>query len=72
MGATVVVDVERARRDPSNAVVSRVPADCHPVRLVLRSVGDGAFVTARKSNALLAFDTAKLAGPPGREVMPCR
>src|SRR5262249_16280632 len=34
-GAVVVVDVERARRDPSNAVVARAPAGCHPVRLAL-------------------------------------
>ena len=61
-GAVIVVDVERARRDPSNAVVARVPAGCHPVRLVLSEAGDVAFVTARKSNALLAFDTAKLRG----------
>ena len=59
-GAVIVVDVERARRDPSNAVVARVPAGCHPVRLVLSETGDLAYVTARKSNPLLAFDTAKL------------
>src|SRR5262249_53865948 len=44
----------------SNAVVARAPAGCHPVRLALSAKGDLAFVTARKSNALLAFDTAKL------------
>jgi len=60
MGAVIVIDVERAKRDPSNAVVSRVPAGCHPLRLVISEGGDMAFVTARKTNALLAFDTAKL------------
>jgi hypothetical protein len=59
-GAVIVVDVERARRDPSNSVAARVPAGCHPVRLALSAKGDAAYVTARKSNALLAFDTAKL------------
>jgi DNA-binding beta-propeller fold protein YncE len=39
-----------------------VPAGCHPVRLALSAQGDVAYVTARKSNALLAFDTAKLVG----------
>jgi DNA-binding beta-propeller fold protein YncE len=61
-GAVVVVDVARAKTDPSNAVVTRVPAGCHPVRLVLSSKGDVAYVTARKGNAVLAFDAAKLTG----------
>jgi DNA-binding beta-propeller fold protein YncE len=65
-GAVIVVDVERAKRDPSNSVAARVPAGCHPVRLALSAKGDAAFVTARKSNALLAFDTAKLVGDSTR------
>src|SRR5262249_36058375 len=54
-GAVIVIDVDRAKRDPSNAVVARVPAGCNPVRLVLSRDGDVAFVTARGSDALLAF-----------------
>jgi DNA-binding beta-propeller fold protein YncE len=60
-GAVVVIDVERATREPAKAVVARVPAGCHPVRLALSPGGDRAYVTARKSNELIAFDTAKLA-----------
>jgi len=59
-GAVVVVDVERAKQDPAHSVVARVPAGCHPVRLALSAQGNVAFVTARKSNTMLAFDTAKL------------
>ena len=59
-GAVVVVDVARAETDPANAVVSRVPAGCSPVRLAITPSGDRVFVTARNSNALLAFDTEKL------------
>ncbi len=59
-GAVLVIDVARARTDPANAVLSRVPAGCNPVRLVLSPAGDVAYVTARGDNALLAFDTQKL------------
>src|SRR5215831_16408932 len=59
-GAVIVVDVARAKTDPAHSVVSRVPAGCHPVRLVLSSKGEVAYVTARKNNAVIAFDTAKL------------
>lgn len=59
-GAIVVVDVAKARMDPGNAIVARVPAGCNPVRLALSLRGDVAYVTARHSNAVLAFDTAKL------------
>jgi DNA-binding beta-propeller fold protein YncE len=59
-GAIIVVDVARARSDPANSVVARVPAGCSPVRLAITPAGDRVFVTARNSNALLGFDTAKL------------
>ena len=59
-GAVIVIDVERAKWDPSNAVVARAPAACNPVRLALSREGDVAFVTARGSNALLAFATDRL------------
>lgn len=63
-GAILVVDVERAKRDPANAVVGAVPAGCSPVRLVLSPTGDDAYVTARNSDALLVFDTRKLREAP--------
>ena len=59
-GAVVVVDVSRAKTDPMNAVVAKVPAGCSPVRLVISPGGDVVYVTARNSNALMAFDTRKL------------
>ena len=61
-GAVVVVDVNRARTDPSQSIVARVPAGCSPVRLAMSPGGDRIYVTARNSNAVLAFDTAKLTG----------
>ena len=59
-GAIHVVDVARATKDPANAIVNNVRAGCSAVRLVLSPKGDRAYVTARNSNMLLAFDAAKL------------
>jgi DNA-binding beta-propeller fold protein YncE len=59
-GAVVVVDVEKARRSPAEAVVARVPAACTPVRAAISAEGDRLFVTARNSNAVVVFDAAKL------------
>jgi DNA-binding beta-propeller fold protein YncE len=64
-GVVIVVDVYRATIDPAHAAVARTPAGCHPVRLELSPDGKTAWVTARDSNALLAFDTAKLINDPG-------
>jgi DNA-binding beta-propeller fold protein YncE len=59
-GAVIVVDVARAKINPAEAVVARVPAGCSPVRMALSPVGDRIYVTARNSNAVLVFDTGKL------------
>lgn len=58
-GVVYVVDVARARTDPANSVVARIPAGCSPVRLAISPAGDRVYVTARNSNSLLAFDTGK-------------
>ena len=59
-GAIIVIDVARAKTDPANSVVSKVPAGCSPVRMAMTPDGQRVFVTARNSNALLAFDTNAL------------
>lgn len=64
-GAVVVVDVARAKSDPAQAVVARVPAGCSPVRLAMSADGGRIYVTARNSDAVLAFDTAKLVSDGG-------
>jgi YVTN family beta-propeller protein len=63
-GAIIVADVGRAKTDPANSVIAKVPAGCSPVRLALSPSGDRAYVTARNSNALLVFDTGKLLSDP--------
>lgn len=59
-GAIIVFDLAHALRDSSHAAISRVPAGCNPVRLVLSPGGDVAYVSARDDNALLAFDAQRL------------
>ena len=59
-GAVIVVDVARAKTDPTHAVVARVPAGCSPVRMSISPKGDRIYVTARNNNAVLEFDTTKL------------
>jgi DNA-binding beta-propeller fold protein YncE len=64
-GAVVVVDVALARTDPANAVVSRIPAGCSAVRMAMSPDGRRVYVTARNSNTVEVFDTAKLVSDPG-------
>jgi DNA-binding beta-propeller fold protein YncE len=59
-GAVVVVDVALAAKDPAKSVAARIPAGCSPVRMAISPSGDRIYVTARNSNAVVAFDTAKL------------
>ncbi len=63
-GAVVVVDVARAKTDPAQSVVARVPAGGSPVRMTISPDGERLYVTARGSNAALAFDAAKLVNDP--------
>lgn len=68
-GAVVTVDMSKAASDPASAIVSYVPAGCHPVRAALSPDGATLWVTARKDNAVYAFSAAKLiAGDAGAKV----
>jgi len=69
VGTLTVVDVQRAEHDPSHALRSRVLAGCSPVRVVLSSSGNLAWVTARGSNTVLAFDTARLLHDPNHALL---
>ena len=59
-GAVVTIDVSKAVTDPQHAIVSYVAAGCHPVRAALTPDGATLWVTARGSNAALAFSTTAL------------
>lgn len=63
-GAVIVIEVSKARANPQDSVVARVPAGGSPVRSVLSPDGGRLFVTARNSNAVLVFNTADLIGNP--------
>src|SRR5258708_32933808 len=54
-GAIIVVDVARARTDPANSVVARVPAGCSPVRLARNPSGGRGLASAPHKQALFAF-----------------
>jgi DNA-binding beta-propeller fold protein YncE len=63
-GAVIVVDTAKARTDPAHSVVAKAHAGCNPVRLAISPRGDRIYVTARKSNAVLAFDAGTLVSNP--------
>jgi DNA-binding beta-propeller fold protein YncE len=53
-------DAAKAVRDPATSVVRRIDAGCSPVRVVVSPEGRVVWVTARGSNALVAFDERAL------------
>jgi DNA-binding beta-propeller fold protein YncE len=63
-GVIHVVDLAKSETDPAHSVLGNVPAGCSTVRLVLSAKGEVAYVTARNSNTVMAFDTAKLVSDP--------
>lgn len=59
-GTLSVIDVEKLKTNPSEALISKVPAGCGAVRVIVSRDDKVVWVTARESNALLAFDASKL------------
>lgn len=59
-GVLTVIDVQKAQSSPGRAVLAEVPAGCNPVRVALSASGDRAYVSARGSDVLAVFDTARL------------
>jgi DNA-binding beta-propeller fold protein YncE len=62
-GTLTTIDMAEAERDPARAIVSTVDAGCSPVRVVATSTS--VYVTARGSDAVLAFDAGSLVRRPG-------
>jgi DNA-binding beta-propeller fold protein YncE len=60
VGTLAVINTARAESDPATSVVTRVPAGCNPVRVATSPNGSVVWVTARASDALLAFSAAAL------------
>lgn len=68
-GALSIVSVTQAATDPTHAVLATVPAGCSPVRIEIAPNGETLYITARNSNALLAYDTAKLLDDPSHALI---
>jgi DNA-binding beta-propeller fold protein YncE len=65
-GVLSALRVAHAVEDPRRTAVISVPAGRSPVRVAFSPAGDVAWVTARASNSLLAFDTERLIAGRGR------
>ena len=63
-GLLSTINVAKAETDPAHAIVSNVDAGCRPVRVVADPDGKTVWVTARQSNALVAFSASKLVTDP--------
>ena len=59
-GTLSVIDVAKLKTTPSEALISQVAGGCGPVRVLVSRDDQVVWVTARESNALLAFDASKL------------
>ena len=66
-GTLSVINVRRAESDPARSVRSTAPAGCDPGRVI--TTGPTVWVTARASNALLAFSAGRLLSDPGRALI---
>jgi DNA-binding beta-propeller fold protein YncE len=64
VGTLEVVSVAKAESDPAASVLDRVTAGCIPVRVVTSADGSVVWVTARGSDALLAFSADRLRTDP--------
>jgi serine/threonine-protein kinase len=68
-GTLSVISVARAESQPASAVRSTVLAGCNPGRVITTSGGSTVWVTAKASNALLAFSAARLRSDPARALI---
>ena len=68
-GTLSMINVRQAESDPARSVRETVLAGCDPGRVITTSGGATVWVTARASNALLAFSAARLRSDPGRALI---
>jgi DNA-binding beta-propeller fold protein YncE len=70
VGTIAVVSVPRAESDPAiGSVVATVTAGCNPVRVITSASGSVVWVTARASDALLAFSAGRLRTDPAHALL---
>jgi DNA-binding beta-propeller fold protein YncE len=68
-GTLSVISVARAESDPAGSVQATALAGCDPGRVITTSRDSTVWVTARASNALVAFSAARLRSDPGRALI---
>ncbi|HEY6250172.1 MAG TPA: YncE family protein, partial [Candidatus Angelobacter sp.] len=68
-GAVIVVDVETAKTDPEHSVLKWLEAGCSPVRAAISPAGDFLYVTARASDAVLVYATARMVSDPAHALV---
>jgi DNA-binding beta-propeller fold protein YncE len=68
-GQLTVVNVQEAERNPANSVVVRANAGCQPSRIAPSADGKVVWITARGSNAVLAFSAALLRTDPSHALL---
>ncbi len=69
VGTLSVISVPKAESDPGVSVLGRVMAGCEPVRVVTSADGGVVWVTARASDALLAFSSGRLRTDPAHALL---
>lgn len=69
VGTLAVISVKKAESDPGASVVATVTAGCNPVRVITSAHGSVVWVTARASDALLAFSSARLRTDPAHALL---
>lgn len=69
VGILEVISLATAETDPAAAVVARVRAGCNPVRVITSADGSVVWVTARASDALLAYSAARLRTDPSHALL---
>ncbi len=69
VGTLSVISVPKAESDPGGSVVLRVTAGCEPVRVSTSADGSVVWVTARASDALLAFSAGRLRTDPAHALL---
>lgn len=68
-GTLQVMSLRRAETDPGHSVTVTVTAGCDPVRVITSADGSVIWVTARGSDAVIAFSAARLRARPARSVL---
>jgi DNA-binding beta-propeller fold protein YncE len=68
-GTLSVISIPTAETHPAHSVMRTVAAGCQPVRVAVSSDGRTVWVTARASDALLAFSASRLLSSPKRALL---